>query len=325
MRKVNKQRLILLGLFILLLTGTAVAARKFILLTLGHTVYYCQRAIGSLSVQIPQQLGIAFAGVLTLIIIASAVKILLAYVSVYRKRKSLAAVLPRQKNLTALIEKLSLANQVFLVNSSMLSAFCFGIRSPKIYLSSALVNQMDSKQLEAVVRHERYHLENRDSLTLLIAQVTQSLFPFFPFISDLIYNFRIEREVRADREVVTALGESKTLISVLQKFLEAEAQPALAFSPALGDSDTLEPRIKTLLQNNFTYRKFNPLNIFVSLLTVFVIGLVLIVPVRAVEIHEPGGEATMICLSDDTCAKWCQQNNTIKPYSEAENASHFTP
>ena len=78
-------------------------------------------------------------------------------------------------------------------------AFCFGIRSPKIYVSSALISLFTKDEFETILCHEKHHLESRDALTLLVAHMVESLFPFFPLLSDLIMAYRTEREMLADR------------------------------------------------------------------------------------------------------------------------------
>ena len=90
---------------------------------------------------------------------------------------------------------------------------------PKIYISTGLLSHLTKKELEAVLRHEQYHLENHDTFTMIVASVAHSLFPFFPLVSDLINKYRIDREIRADKFAVSKIGDQYPLVSVLKNFL----------------------------------------------------------------------------------------------------------
>jgi beta-lactamase regulating signal transducer with metallopeptidase domain len=45
---------------------------------------------------------------------------------------------------------------------------------------------MSKEELEVILRHEKYHLEHRDGLTLLLATVVESLFPFSRYFQILL-------------------------------------------------------------------------------------------------------------------------------------------
>lgn len=78
------------------------------------------------------------------------------------------------QNSEKLIENLGLQDKAVLVRSEKQFAFCLGIRTPKIYFSTGLVAQLFIKELEAVLRHEQYHLENYDTFTMIVASVAMA-------------------------------------------------------------------------------------------------------------------------------------------------------
>ena len=184
--------------------------------------------------------------------------------------------------LTKILDELDLSNELFLVNDQKVFAYCLGIRKPKIYISTELVKKMTRKELKAILLHEKYHLENKDPLIMLFVTTVQHLFPFFPFISDLIRNYRIDREILADKEAIKLLGAAP-LISTLKKLLNLEAA-SFAFTVGVSELDTLEPRIRALVRKDRRFQKYQPVNIVVSLFSLFIIAGFLLVPVRAEEL-----------------------------------------
>ncbi len=321
MIKLNKNLLIFLGLALFLGLSVFTASQRILPILLEHSVYYCQTFIQSLSLRIPHQIGLIIPILLALLILIAAMKFLIIYIQTYRLRKKLIAKFQSHTGFLILLKKLGLTHQTYLVEDDKPFAFCFGIRSPKIYVSTTTVSLMNERELEAILLHEKYHLENKDTLTMLLASISQSLFPFFPLISDLLRNFRIEREIAADQEAVSKLGDSQALISVLKKFLSTPTI-AIASAPAIADADTLESRIKALVKHDFSFRKFRVINIFLSMIAVVTLGTLILVPVHAVELHADNQDVMMVCLQGDACSAWCKEHNTVRPYSQTPNASY---
>lgn len=299
-------------IFLLLSFTVLSASQKFLPLLLQRTVYYCQNFISSLSVSIPRYLGLIFAILLLMLLLVTIAKFLLVYRETSRARKKFIGKTEFGDKLGPLLRKLKLKGNLILIQDNKPFALCFGIRNPKIYISSGMVELMDTHELEAVLRHEQHHLKNRDGLTMLLAEITGSLFPFFPVLTDIIRNYRIEREVNADREAMKALEDAKPLVSALKKLLGPKSR-AIALASAIADQDTLEPRIKALTKKEFTFRKFKARNMLVSLLSVGFLAAIILTPAYAVEIRNSHENAVMMCLADRSCASWCKENNTVIP------------
>ena len=151
---------------------------------------------------------------------------------------------------------------------------------------------------------------------MLLASIIQSLFPFFPLVSDLLRHYRIDREIAADQEAIEELGNPIPVISVLKKLLFIPTI-SLATASAIADFDTLEPRIKALINNDRSYKTFSIKNAFISLLSLMVFAIIILSPiqVQAVTLQNQKNDSMMVCLQGNACATWCKEHNTVVPYS----------
>ncbi len=322
MIKPSKYLLAFASLFVLLGTGLFVASGKFLPILLQHTVYYCQSALSSFSMRIPGGIGTFLTGSLLLLIGYAITKLLVSYVKVVSFREKLHAQTQPNKVFDQLLSTIGLQGKAFLVRDSKPFAFCHGMRHPKIYLSTALFKMMSTSELEAILRHEQYHLEHKDPFIMLLAEIVRSLFPFFPLLSDLLHNYQIERELAADYEAIRQLGSPKAIISVLKKLLCVEPIEQYAFAPALAEHETLEVRIKVLTHKEFHRMNFGLFNMLVSIFSIGVFAAIFVVPVQAVELHNTNQNVMMVCMEGNNCTRWCKENETvIPPMSKASNAS----
>lgn len=314
MVRVNKSLITFAGLILLLGASSLVFLQKLSPL-ISHATYYCQSFISSLSMPIPYYLGTIPFLLFSAFLCMAIIKLSVIYIKVQFLRKKLVENLKSNTSFTLLLKKLGLDYKTYLIASEKHFAFCLGIRSPKIYISTSLVNILTIQELEAVLRHERYHLHNRDTLIMLIASIGQSLLPFFPLLSDLLHNYRIEREIKADAEAIQGLGDEKSLISVLKKLLTTPAYLTVTVS-AIADHDTLEPRIQALIKRDLRFKKFKVKHIFISLVSVFI--MIITLPVQAMEIHHKGEDAMMLCPNNEVCINACRKiySPTKKNYSE---------
>lgn len=316
MIRINKNLIIFTSLIFFLGWSVLVSLQKLSPLVF-RAIYYCQSFISSLSLPIPYYLAaLPFLSVFVVLIIAL-LRLSVIYIKVQHLRKKLIANVQSHASLNKLLRKLALVDKTYFIESKKQFAFCLGIRRPKIYISTNLVNALTIQELEAVLRHERYHLNNRDTLTMLIASIGESLLPFFPLLSDLLYNFRIEREIQADKAAVQGQGSQEPLISVLKKLLRAPSLARVAVS-AIADEDTLELRIKALVKNDYRFKKIKVKHVIISLVSVFIMSIIMLAPAQAVEVRHMGEDAAMICPNKSECLNSCKQKYSIqrKNYSE---------
>jgi len=293
--KVNKHLLIFISLFFLLGTLVSVVVYKFFPLLVHHTIYYCQKMIHSLSFQIPGNLGMFIFMTISIVLLFTAIKFLATLLRIYRFRRHLLKKTSRHTPFAPLLKNLGLTEKVVTIQSEKPFAFCFGIRSPKIYVSSKLISLFSQSEFEIILRHERHHLERRDALTLLVAHIVESLFPFFPLLSDLIMVYRVEREILADKAAIQE-STNKNLISIFHKLLQYEPDCNYAMVPPIADPHTLEVRIRSLMHGSLYQPIASWKNVFISLFSLFVIFTFIIAPVSARELHEDGRDVMFFCV-----------------------------
>lgn len=316
MIRINKNIIIFSGLILLLGTFSLLFLQKLSPL-LSDSIYYCQSLISSFSMPIPYYLGAILFILVFVFLLIAVIKLFVLYAKVQLFRKKLIKNLKSNEGFIALLEKLALTNKTHLIESEKPFAFCLGIRHPKIYISTSLISILTPQEIEAVLRHEQYHLANRDTLTMLIASIGKSLLPFFPLLSDLLRNFRIEREIKADAESIRGIGDERPLISVLKKLLAKPSVATIGIS-AIADQDTLEPRIRALVKKDFHFKKFRARHILISLASVFIMSVITLTPVQAFQIHHQGEDAMMVCSNNNECLNACRQKylTNKKNYSE---------
>ncbi len=294
--KINNYLLEFGGLLAFLTVGHAFVVFKYFQVLIHHSIYYCQEMAKALNMQLSGDLGKTIVGVLALAALFSLIKIFVAIFKVYSLRKFLSGKIVRTNNdFQALFYKLKLCGNVHFFDERKPQAFCFGIRKPKIYISTGLVQIMNEKELEVILRHEKYHLENRDSLILMLAAVIESLFPFFPVVSDLIRIYRTDREIKADLEAVRGAADKKSLAEVFKKLLRYEPTTHPAFTAEIFSIDTLEARIQSFLLFKTTYKKVSLRNLLLSIVSLGALIGLMVTPVNAIELHEEGRDVVMLC------------------------------
>ena len=268
---------------------------KYFQLLIHDTIYYCQAIAKALYIQLPEDLSRVYVGVLILAVVYTLIKIGVAVFKIYAFNKTLVkTAIHGTKVLDEISSKLGLINKVTILDLDKPQAFCFGILKPRIYLSSGLVAIMNDKELEVILRHEKYHLDHKDTLSFLIATLVESLFPFFPVISDFIRVYRTDREVQADTAAVNGQEATRSLLGVLKKLLQYEPR-GTAFIAGIISEDALEARIHSLLMLKTVYKKVSIRNALLSFVSLGALIGLIVSPVQAIELHDQGRDVVMVC------------------------------
>lgn len=318
MKRINKNLVTFVVLISVLGISFVMVLMKLLPLA-QHTSYYCQSLINSFSMSISHYiLAIPFI-LLFMLLTITITKLLIILAKAQFLKIKLMKKSHVNTSFSTLLEKLQLTDKTYFIESNKQFAFCLGIRSPKIYISTSLVNLLSTQEVEAVLRHERYHLNNRDTLTMLVALIGESLFPFLPLISDVLHNYRIEREIKADQEAIRGLGDEKPLIAVFKKMLGVPSV-AMASVVAIADRDTLEPRILKLVKKNTHFKKFKLKNLIISVFSIFVMGIVILFPVQAFEMHYQGQDIMMICSNKSSCINACKQEYATEKVNHSQDS-----
>ncbi|PIR59410.1 MAG: hypothetical protein COU69_00220 [Candidatus Pacebacteria bacterium CG10_big_fil_rev_8_21_14_0_10_56_10] len=109
------------------------------------------------------------------------------------------------------------AHQVQLFSSRRPVAVVSGLLSPKITVSTGLVSSLERSELEAVLLHERYHLEHGHVLLRWVLGVAARTVVFLPSLGDVVRYCRDWCEFRADRYASRAQGTDRFLRQALAK------------------------------------------------------------------------------------------------------------
>ena len=82
------------------------------------------------------------------------------------------------------------------------SAMCAGLRTPRIYVTTAAFELLTAHELEAVLAHEAHHRHQRDPLRLAVGQVLREALAFLPPVRRLAEHHALLTEIDADAAAV---------------------------------------------------------------------------------------------------------------------------
>lgn len=102
-------------------------------------------------------------------------------------------------------------------------SFCYGFWRPQICLSLGLVELLTEAELEAVLRHEAYHLHRREPLRMAIAICLSHFFFFVPLLAELRDHYLAEKELSADAAAIAGTGRA-SLARALRKLVTVDKQ-----------------------------------------------------------------------------------------------------
>ena len=130
---------------------------------------------------------------------------------------------------------------VYEVTAPISTSFCCGLVRRRIVVTSALVNELATRELAAVLAHEAEHRRAFDPARMLAARCGSIAFFWLPIVADLRDRYLVRKELAADRAAVARVG-ARALGSAL---LKVSAQGP-AGTAAFGDG-TLNLRVDALL------------------------------------------------------------------------------
>ncbi|CAG0969186.1 hypothetical protein ANRL2_01506 [Anaerolineae bacterium] len=128
-------------------------------------------------------------------------------------------------------------------DDSVKTAFTCGLLSPRVYISTGLMKELDKDELRAVFLHELKHKKSYDPLRFLLLGFFKDAFFYLPAASHIASFIRLRKEHEADDKGADAPGGPLSLASAMVKV--AKAGPAHA---ALADNtEQVSGRIRRLL------------------------------------------------------------------------------
>ena len=220
------------------------------------------------------------------------------------------------EKLSAVIQKQNLQEVPISIVNGKPTAYTIGLFQPHIVVSASLIQKASNKQLEAVILHELYHLQNRHLLRLLISRLISSLFFFIPLIEFLAQQLKTEFELAADAFVIEQQKTRDHLCGSLALNLQYAGGviPHFATSP-------IEKRVASLLSQQVSLNKIDAMRFCLSLLSITAMtGLALIQPSQIVaNFHE---DVNAVCRVGQKCQnKDCSDQLSVNKTS----FTSFTP
>jgi hypothetical protein len=143
-------------------------------------------------------------------------------------------------------------------------SFCYWFLSPRICLSTALVERLDSDELRAVLYHERYHLRQRDPLRQVVARYFAAGLYVVPVVDELLAFHTLQKEIEADQEAVRASGDVRSLASALYKLLPDADDVSLGLLVPVSSLSVTEARIDQLVAGRPLSIALSPLSVVLS-------------------------------------------------------------
>jgi Zn-dependent protease with chaperone function len=161
-------------------------------------------------------------------------------------------------------EGLDLDGRIDVVTDDRPFSFCYWFLRPRVCLSTALVERLDTDELRAVLHHERYHLRQRDPLRQVVARYFAAGLYVVPVVDELVSFHTLQKEIEADQEAVRASGDVRSLASALYKLLPDADDVSLGLLVPVSSLSVTEARIDQLVAGRPVSLALSPLSIALS-------------------------------------------------------------
>lgn len=156
-------------------------------------------------------------------------------------------------------------------------AFCYGLRRPRVAITTGLLALLDEDELEAVLRHETYHATHRDPLRRVAANALAASCFFLPLLTLLRDHYAVAAELAADRHAVRGMGTDRGIAAALYKLLSRPESPLPA--GAVGATAALPLRVDALLDGVIAVRpRLRPGALLGTVVGAAALALLLVVP-----------------------------------------------
>ncbi|MGH2759092.1 MAG: M56 family metallopeptidase [Actinomycetota bacterium] len=193
--------------------------------------------------------GLLSAALFALLVVAGGVAGLRSLRSQLRATRDLARrvgaiTLPLPTQVAEASRRLGLVGRVVVVDAAEPFSFAYGLTRPSVVVSSGLADAPVA-ELDAVLSHERYHVQNLDPLKVLLTRTLSATLFYFPVLRRFHHRYMTGRELAADRRAIEAHGRTP-LAGALYRVVAGPHWPELRAAAAMGDPDLLEARVAQL-------------------------------------------------------------------------------
>lgn len=173
-----------------------------------------------------------------------------------------------------------------------------GFLKPMILLPVAMLSQLSTQQVEAILVHELGHIRRKDYLLHLVVTVLEGLFFFNPFTRLLIRQLKKEREHCCDDLVIQFKYDPHAYVSALLS-LAALHQPAhkLAIAATGGGDKWLLERARRILMNKKSASRPGTRSLLLLLFTALITTLAVYRPIKSFHPVFPGHPTPVVAAS----------------------------
>lgn len=134
-----------------------------------------------------------------------------------------------------LVDRLSIRDQVRLIPARWADVRTVGLLHPIIVCTTGLLDTVSPAELEAILRHEAYHVRCRDPLKILLGRSILDGFFWLPATRTFLESFEGAKELAADAWAVLAGIPPEHLASALLKLVRRdEPRWGIAAAPFAG-------------------------------------------------------------------------------------------
>lgn len=137
---------------------------------------------------------------------------------------------------------------ITVVRSSAPMAFAMGLVRPRIVISTGLIDMLDEQELQAVIYHERFHQMHGDPLKTFLLSLAASVMWYLPILKSSQHNYKIIREVLADKYAIGKQGASVYLGGALLKLLQSKTAAAVPMAHVSFADTSVNYRIRHILE-----------------------------------------------------------------------------
>jgi beta-lactamase regulating signal transducer with metallopeptidase domain len=124
----------------------------------------------------------------------------------------------------------------------------FGILRPLLLLPESVADQLDSKQLQAILEHELCHVRRRDNLTTAFHMFVEAVFWFHPLVWWIGARLVHERERACDEAVVQSGHEPQAYAEGILKVCRHYVASRLTCVSGVSGAD-LQSRMEAIMRN----------------------------------------------------------------------------
>jgi Zn-dependent protease with chaperone function len=164
-----------------------------------------------------------------------------------------------------------------IMDGNLKTAFTCGLLSPRIYISTGLINSLEKDELRAVFLHELKHKKSYDPLRFLIIGFAKDAFFYLPAVKHLAMFARLKKEHEADDMAAMRLGQPVSLASAMIKV----AREGALYAALADNTEQVAGRVRRLLEGRQAALKVPSKAVAISLIVSTALLLSLSMPIYA--------------------------------------------